>query len=89
MNVLLYVMTMLMLIVLISYARLETYRSSQIYQVLFKHYMENDERGYINLLVEQQYNTTAVSSKENDKRNPPIHANPRLSISMLLDKKKD
>jgi hypothetical protein len=87
MNVLLYVMTMLMVLALMSYARLETYRSAQIFQTLFAHYMEKDERGEINAGFKRQYESEKGSSREGgDKSQPKINASPRISLSIFLNK---
>ncbi len=79
-------MTMLMLLALMTYGRLETYRSSQIFQVLFENYMEEDERGYINMIALKKYNDAKGSKKESGATRPKVLASPRISISLLLKK---
>lgn len=86
MNILIFVVTMLMLLSLMTYTRLETYRSSQVFQVVFKHYMEKDERGYINTEAIKLYNRLKVSTK-NGKSNGKVDASPRIGIGLLVDKK--
>ncbi|HEV8052740.1 MAG TPA: hypothetical protein VGP47_09605 [Parachlamydiaceae bacterium] len=90
MNVLIFVMTMLMLLSLMTYARLETYRSSQTFQIIFKNYMQEDERGYINLQADKVYESIVVTEKENkdDKKKPAAKKNdasPRIGIGLLFN----
>lgn len=86
MNVLIFVTTMLMLLVLMTYARLETYRSSQIFQVLFESYMEKDERGYINIVALKQYDAAKGSKKDSSGPKEKVLASPRITLSPLLKK---
>jgi hypothetical protein len=86
MNVLIFVMTMLMLLSIMTYARLETYRSSQVFQVLFENYMEKDERGYINKVALKTYDDTKGSTKESTGSKEKVKASPRISLSPLLKK---
>lgn len=86
MNVLIFVTTMLMLLALMTYARLETYRSSQVFQVLFEHYMQKDERGYINMAAAKVYDATKGSSKEGKNSNQKVAASPRVVLSKLFKK---
>lgn len=80
-------MTMLMLLSLMTYARLETYRSSEIFQILFTHYMEKDERGYINEMAEKLYVKTKVSTKPGKPGAKRTDASPRIGLGLLKDKK--
>ncbi len=93
MNVLIFVMTMLMLLSLMTYARLDSYRSSQTYQVIFKHFMQEDERGYINVQAEKSYKNIKVIEKEEadpqKKKSNKVDASPRISIALLFDPKRD
>lgn len=86
MNVLIFVTTMLMLLALMTYARLETYRSSQIFQVIFENYMEKDERGYISKVALTAYDTAKGSKKESNGSKPKVMASPRISLAPLLKK---
>lgn len=88
MNVLIFVMTMLMLLSLMTYARLESYRSSQAFQMIFKHYMQEEERGYINIQAEKTYDSIKVSENKG-KPGIKIDASPRIGIALLLDKDRD
>lgn len=93
MNVLIFVMTMLMLLTLMTYARIDSYRSSQAYQIIFKHFMQEDERGYINKGADKGYEDIKVNEKkeptEEKKKNNKVDASPRISISLLLDPKRN
>lgn len=99
MNVLIFVSTMLMLLTLMTYAKLETYRNSQVFQVLFEHYAQKDERGQINLAAETTYDnikkTAKAEKKEDqpakgkDKNQPPTpkaQGNARISIYLFKTK---
>lgn len=88
MNVLIFVMTMLMLLSLMTYARFESYRNSQAFQIIFKHYMQEEERGYINLQAEKTYKSITVTEKEG-KAAAKIDASPRIGIGLFFDKKRD
>lgn len=88
MNVLIFVMTMLMLLSIMTYARLESYRSSQAFQIVFKHYMQEDETGYLNVKAKQTYKNINVSEK-NGKPSPKINASPRIGIDFLYDKTRE
>lgn len=54
---------MLMLLSLLTYARLETFRSSQVFEVLFEHYMQKMERGYPNKISEIVYDEIHIKKK--------------------------
>lgn len=87
MNVLIFVMTLLMLLALMTYARLETFRNSQVFQIIFKDYMEKDERGYFNSKAHAVYTSIKVNTNEGNKgANAKAEGNPRLGILLLMDK---
>src|ERR1700722_16850473 len=91
MNILLYVMTILMVLTLMTYARLESYRSSQLFQVVFEHYMRVDERALFNLDAKGQYDT--ISAPPKSEKTPQTKepqqvkspSSPRISISLLTN----
>lgn len=86
MNILIFVMTMLLLLASMTYARLEVYRNSQIFQVLFESYMQKDERGYINLAAQREYDRTKGSKKGSKESGNKVDASPRISLSPLFKK---
>jgi len=87
MNILIFVMTMLMLLALMTYARLDSFRSSQAFQTIFQYYMENKERAYFNLQAESTYKSIVVSTKEGGaKAGPKAEGSPRIGIALLIDK---
>jgi hypothetical protein len=57
-----YVATMLMLLVLMTYGRLESFRGFSYIQSEFKQYMEKHEREFINDEAIRQYNDTVAKS---------------------------
>ena len=91
MNVLIFVMTMLMLLSVMTYARLQTFRNSQAFQKIFQHYMEEDERGYFNSRAQIIYeNDMKVSSStQKGKNGSKIKASPRIGIALLFDPLRD
>jgi hypothetical protein len=82
-----------MLLSLMTYARLDVYRSSQTFQFLFNKQMEKEERGYINSVALKKYKTTKGSSKKSAENSKPaapkVAASPRINISALLPSKKE
>jgi len=89
MNILIFVMTMLMLLSLMTYAKLSSYRHLEIKQLSFNYYMLNEERESINLGMETQYqNTEGSKSGSDEKKNQPkTNATRRISVNWLFDKK--
>jgi len=85
MNVLIFVVTMIMLLSVMTYARLESYRNSQAFQVIFKQYMQEDERGYINQQAKVAYDKIKVGTKKGAKSSKKINASPRLAIGSLFN----
>lgn len=91
MNILLYVVTILMLLTLLGYARVESYRNSQLFYILFQNYMEKDERGYLNLAQDKIYEDTVATKKSPDKDKEKKTAQKpeggsRINIRGLVDK---
>lgn len=90
MNVLIFVVTMIMILTLLTYAKLETFRSSQVFQVLFENYMEKDERSHINLAAKKKYDSikkTEKSKKEKKEDKPAKSASsPRISLELFKNK---
>lgn len=82
-----------MLLSLMTYARLESYRNSQAFQTIFKHYMQETERGVINGQAQTVYDSIVVKEEDDKKgetkKNPAIDANPRIAIGLLFDPKRD
>lgn len=88
MNVLLFVMSMLMLLVMITYGRLESFRNFAFVQVQFKEYMEHNEREFINQAAIDRYQTTPATrseKSESDKREKS-KASSKLSFNLFIDK---
>lgn len=87
MNVLIFVMSMLMLLTLMTYGRLETIRNFAFVQSEFKTYMEKIERQYINDEAIKRYeNTVATTLEQQEKQerqqNP---ASSTLSFSLFVN----
>lgn len=96
MNVLIFVTTILMLLSIMTYARLESYRNSQAFQIVFKHYMQDKERGFINGKADDVYKSIIVHEKEEEKpgedkakKNPRADGSPRIAIGLLFEKNRD
>ncbi len=87
MNILTVVMVLLMVLSLMTYAKLETFRSTRILDQFFIYYMENEERGYINEHAVDEYKVTPMTPKGKGKSAKKAPALPRMSIALLLEKK--
>ncbi len=88
MNILLFVTSMLMLLAILTYGRLESFRGAAFMQAQFKHYMENTERSFVNQAAIKRYrNTPATQSEKNEKSNREKNtASSTLSLNLLIDK---
>lgn len=89
MNILPFVITMLMLLALLTYARLETYRDSVTLQAVFKHYMQKLEREGLNKREIAWYELKHATSKKGevpakDKKTKST-ASSRLSLYALVN----
>lgn len=86
MNVLTYVMTMLLLLSALTYARMESYRSTAGLEVGFISYMETQGRKPISLIADEWYDSIhfSVNAHQQRKRNQ-VKANSRISFYLLLD----
>lgn len=83
-----FVMSMLMLLVLITYGRLENFRNFAFVQIQFKEYMEESERAYLNEEAKKRYQKTVATKSEknendNREKNP---ASSKLSFNLFVDK---
>lgn len=87
MNILTMVMILLMVLSLMTYAKLETFKSTQIIDQFFNHYMEIEERGFITEHAVDKYKTTKMSPKQSGRTKTKAPGLPRLSLALLLDKK--
>lgn len=102
MNVLIYVMTMLMLLSALTYAKIDIFRSTASLQVGFINYMETLERKpindmaytwYRNLIVNVEPNVLKSDAPKPSQKKPVkekslVKANSRLSFYLLLNEKK-
>lgn len=88
MNVLLFVSTMIMVMAMLTYARLETYRSFSLLQEHFNTYMVKNERGYINQTAKWWYDTSRATKKGNSNKTKKSEGRSRLSFLFFIDKAK-
>lgn len=91
MNVLIFVITLLMLLSLMTYARLDTFRNAQAFQLYFNAYMQNEERNHINSVEVKKFKNAknpapSSAQKEGQKGpgTPRIAASPRINIKALI-----
>lgn len=87
MNILPFVMIMLMLLALLTYARLETYRDSTAFQAIFKYYMQKLEREDINSREISWYELKHATGKKTDAttgKQTKATSSSRLSLYSLL-----
>jgi hypothetical protein len=93
MNVLIFVMTLLMLLGAMTYARLNTFLASQTVQVIHEDYMHHIERASVNAKAEEIYDNIHVKTKEKvkepkeeDKNKPPKGGSRLIGLSLLVNK---
>lgn len=86
MNILLFVMTMLMALSLLTYARLENYRTFSGMKAQFSTYMESVERKPINEAAKDWYNDILVNKKVSKTQREQASGCARLSLFLLLNK---
>lgn len=84
MNVITFVMTMLMLLTMMTYARLESFRAFSTVQAQFEEFMETNERAYINERAEQWYDTTKVNDGIKRDYSSKI-GSPRISWYVIIN----
>jgi hypothetical protein len=89
MNVLLFVTAMIMVLSLLTYGKLEMYRSFSLLQSQFTTFMEETERGYINTTAVWWYeNSPAVRRTSTLPGTTRGGARSRLSFIVFIDKTK-
>jgi hypothetical protein len=87
MNVLLFVMSMLMMLVLMTYGRLESFRNYSFVQVQFKAYMKRSERDYLNKAAIERYHDTHATKYEQKlkKERQDSKASSKLSFYLFVN----
>lgn len=78
---------MLMIISILTYGRLENYRSFAYLQAAFKEYMEQTERQYTNQEAIKRYNDTHATKKEKQEHQSQNQASSTLSFGLFVNKK--
>ncbi len=92
MNVLMYTMTMLLLLASITYTRIGSFRSHQLTENQFVHYLDTSTNIIADKIAEDRYTSIVTQPKKNDPNQPkkPKKPNPnqlafsKLSWSILL-----
>jgi hypothetical protein len=86
MNILLYVMTMLMALSLLTYARLESFRTFSGMKMQFTTYMQAIERQPINTISQEWYDRTVVNRRVSQDTRDKAPGSSRLSFYLFLNK---
>lgn len=86
MNVLIYVMTVLMIISVLTYAKLESFRLFSSLEASFKHYMSSTERLPLDRMNKKMYDSIKILSKNVGQRELPNPSSSRLSFHMFVKK---
>lgn len=88
MNILLTVVTFLMILILMTYARLDSFKSLWVTRLEFEKYMETNERAVANGLNEKKYDNTVAkpSAGGNPKQTIRAEGSPRLSWNLLINR---
>lgn len=78
-----------MLLTLITYGRLESFRGFGFVQKQFEEYMKNKERQYVNKEAIKRYENTPATRREKKEKeeNERQSASSKLSFRLLIDKK--
>jgi len=85
MNVLIFVMTMLMVFAMMTYAKMENFRSFSHMQIQFQQYMQKIERKHISDQSLVTYNKTSMSQGKSGSSAARTQASPRLSWFLLTN----
>ena len=86
MNVLIFVISMLVVLSLLTYGRVESFRHFAIVQSEFENYMAFTARKDVNEMELYRYLHTHVPSRYLKQSNPPNPASSTLSFSLFVDK---
>lgn len=87
MNILLFVIAMLMLMTLMTYSKLESYRNFAILQSQFEFYMRNLERMDYTQSAKKCYKANVASKKEQDENEKEKNsATSKLSLHLFVNK---
>lgn len=86
MNVLIFVMSMLMILALLTYSKMEGFRSSVGVQKEFARYMEKTEREPLTIIAEHWYDQIAVKTVQKSASGPKAEGTSFLSLHLLFDK---
>lgn len=85
MNVLIFVMTMLMILASITYAKLDAFRGARAFQTVYEEFMQKDERGMINARAEKVYDSVVINTKDGTEK-PRNSGTARIGIKLFVDK---
>lgn len=86
MNVLVFVIALLMIISLLTYGRLESFRNFSLIQSEFEKYMQNISRKGVNNLTTSKYLHTHLPGKYKPGKTSQIQASSTLSLNLFVDK---
>lgn len=91
MNVLLFVTSLLMILSLLTYAKVDGFRYFLGMEAQFETYMSSIERSYTNEIAVQWFKTI-YGNKERNRNDPPkqpphVSSSPRLSFRVFIDEK--
>lgn len=86
MNILVFVMTILMLLASLTYARLENFRSQSLLKAQFENYIKTVERRVFNEAAKHMYDKVKVRSRVTQKNeSQKTNATPRLSWYLIVN----
>lgn len=85
MNILIFVMTMLMILASITYAKLDAFRGARVFQTVYEESLQKEERGVINSRAEKVYEAVKINTKEGEER-PRNSGTARIGIKLFVDK---
>lgn len=86
MNILIFVMSMLMILALLTYSKMENFRSSVSVQKEFVRYMEKTERQPLTMIALDWYDRITVRTLQKAPSGPKAEGTSFLSVHLLFDK---
>lgn len=90
MNILLFVASMIMVMAMLTYGRIETYRSFSLIQAQFKDHIDHTERAFINKIADDLYENSKgeTVSKPSVPQGKKPEGKPTINFSVFVDKTK-
>lgn len=88
MNIITFVMTLLIIVGILTYARVESFKNTMMVETLFEKYMDTQERKFLNDKNKSFYKNTIASQKDKkkDEQENAIPADSKLNFRLFINK---